>query len=57
MNKKLNEKYLKRIKHLSESIDPEFAHITADDILCDLLLEIGYKDLVNEFYKIEKWYA
>ena len=57
MNKKLNEKYLNQMKQLVDIFDTEVAHSTADEILCELLLEMGYKDLVDEYNKIDKWYA
>ena len=38
-------------------MDRESAHIYADDILCKLLKELGYKELVEEYDKIHKWYA
>lgn len=37
--------------------DHELSHIKADDILSDLLRDLGYDDVVDEFDKIEKWYA
>ena len=37
--------------------DLESAHGTADQVLCDLLTELGYGDVVAEYDKIEKWYA
>ena len=37
--------------------DPEGAHSMADDILCKLLISLGYQDVVDEWDKIEKWYA
>ena len=54
MNKKLNEKYLNQMKQLVDIFDTEVAHSTADEILCELLLEMGYKDLVDE-YKIKEF--
>lgn len=41
----------------SEDADIEKEHIQADEILCDFLLHLGYKELVDEFQKIWKWYA
>lgn len=38
-------------------IDAEIAHVEADDILMNLLREIGMGDVADEFDKIEKWYA
>lgn len=37
--------------------DPEAAHSEADRVLCLLLSEIGYDDVVAEWDKITKWYA
>lgn len=37
--------------------DPEYYHKIADDILCSLLSDLGYKDVVNYFYNIKKYYA
>lgn len=37
--------------------DPEDSHIRADHILCDTLKSLGYTKLVNEYYKVYKWYV
>jgi hypothetical protein len=37
--------------------DKEILHVEADDILCELLVELGYIELVNAFCKVPKWYA
>lgn len=37
--------------------DPEVDHRIADGILCDVLMELGYSDLVDAYEKITKWYA
>ena len=37
--------------------DPESAHGYADDFLCEILSELGYGAVVDEFNKIKKWYA
>lgn len=37
--------------------DTEMAHIQADEIICAVLEELGYKDIVDEYNKIYKWYA
>ena len=62
MNKRLNDKYLKRLKEVKqkyevEEDDTEVAHSLADAVLCDLLESLGYVELVEEFYSIHKWYA
>lgn len=48
---------IKKLKKLQGSGDNEAAHNEADAILCDLLTELGYADVVAEWEKIEKWYA
>jgi hypothetical protein len=37
--------------------DPESAHGYADDFLCEILNELGYSAVVDEFNKIKKWYS
>lgn len=40
-----------------EDADREVAHIRADEALCELLLALGYSDVVDAFEDIGKWYA
>ena len=37
--------------------DLEGSHGDADALLCEILREHGYNELVNEFHKLDKWYA
>ena len=37
--------------------DVEDDHREADQVLCELLSELGYDDVVNLYQQIEKWYA
>ena len=37
--------------------DTEVAHGNADDTLCELLISLGYQDVVDEWIAVEKWYA
>ena len=48
-----------RMKELAEYKypDKECAHGEADDLLCELLEILGYSDIVNNFEKLDKWYA
>lgn len=48
---------LKRLQDTQTWRDIENAHVEADDILCEVLLKLGYKDIVDEFVKVHKWYA
>lgn len=38
-------------------IDIEAAHEDADGVLCKLLISLGYRDVVDEWAQVEKWYA
>lgn len=37
--------------------DKEAAHAYADDIMCNLLEDLGYAEGVEIFRRAEKWYA
>jgi len=50
------KKYVEKFNWLS-GYDKEEDHVKADDILCVLLRELGYDKVVDEFNKLEKWYA
>ena len=57
----LREKYLKKFddlvkKHLSDP-EEEGDHIAADNMLCNLLRELGFDDIVSRYDEIDKWYA
>ena len=37
--------------------DEEITHSKADDLMCDLLRELGYGEGVDVFKDMPKWYA
>jgi len=37
--------------------DTEMAHSNADMVLCLLLIDLGYGDVVAAYNQVEKWYA
>ena len=37
--------------------DLEIAHYKADNILLEILLDLGLDNIVEEYEKIDKWYA
>lgn len=59
MNKRLNDKYLERMNEVKQRYedDEETAHYLADEILCDLLINLGYAELVKVYDSVPKWYA
>lgn len=54
---KLSKSAIEELRKLKEMGDPEAAHSKADDVLCNLLKELGFNDVVTEYAKVEKWYA
>ncbi len=54
MNK---EQALKELAKCINNNDVEMAHSDADDVLCELLISLGYEDVVNEYNLVPKWYA
>lgn len=42
---------------VSERGDPETLHIKADQLLCEILTDLGYGDVVAIFNDMEMWYA
>lgn len=51
------EQAVRELKECQRCDDTEAAHCEADDVLCALLLELGYKDVVDEWLKVRKRYA
>lgn len=37
--------------------EPEVNHGDADDLLCEMLIDLGYKDIIAIYHRISKWYA
>jgi len=57
MNKKLNDKYINLMQSAVDCGDTETGHGDADDLLCDLLRELGYNELVDKYNDVAKWYS
>jgi hypothetical protein len=51
------EQAIAELKRLQLDRDAEVAHGEADDVLCKLLAALGYQDVVDEWEKVDKWYA
>jgi len=49
--------YLDEMQQCINNSDTEEAHIDADRILCNLLVQLGYGDVVDLWYEVEKWYS
>jgi len=53
----IREAAIKELKRLQGGGDIEATRGDADKVLCDLLKMLGYGDVVEEYHKVEKWYA
>lgn len=51
------DKALIELRRLQKSGDTECAHSAADGVLCRLLENLGFGDVVEEYHKVDKWYA
>lgn len=51
------DKAIRKLREQQGNGDTEAAHANADDVLCNLLVALGYEDVVAEWRKVEKWYA
>lgn len=57
LTKEQKDKFIKKLKELSNDNDTEISHITADNILCMILSLLDCDEIVEEYNKINKWYA
>ena len=51
------EEAIAKLRALHTSYDPEIDHEEADKVICELLIALGYEDVVIEFDNVDKWYA
>lgn len=55
---KFEKSILEQMKELEEEDgDYEICHSQADNLLCDLLIKLGYEEIVDSYHKVGKWYA
>lgn len=55
----MEEKYINKLKKIQEEqkYDEEVRHGLEDELLCELLTELGYKKIVELYDSTDKWYA
>lgn len=46
-----------RMRELQRDRDHEAAHGRADAVLCELLRDLGFGDVVDEYLKLQRWCA
>ncbi len=56
-DKKLENEYIEKIEQECKGFDQESDHVYADNLLCELLKELGFNNLVKRYEEIPKWYA
>ena len=47
---------IRKLLDLQNNEDMEYAHLEADNILCELLDSLGYEEVVEAFHDIDKEY-
>lgn len=52
-NRELSDKYVDELNEYTKEADHEYS----DDTLCQLLLDLGYEDVVEAYKKVPKWYS
>ena len=48
--------FIEELKEIQKYTNVEDAHVEADNILCRVLIELEYDEIVEEYRKIDKWY-
>ena len=51
------EEFKKRMQAIADIRDAEKGHIEADDLMCELLKDLGYGEGVDIFEGMNRWYA
>ncbi len=51
------EEAIEKLNDCIDNDDTEMAHADADSVLTELLKSLGYRDVVNVFSCVKKWYA
>jgi len=50
--------YVDKMKNcIAKNYDPEVSHSDADNILVELLDELGYYEVTFEYSQVKKWYG
>ena len=52
----MDKEILKKLKDAKGSGEEEYFHCEADRLLCKLLLHLGYKEIVDAYKDLDKWY-
>jgi len=53
----IEKEYINKLKDIQKGEDIENRHIEEDRLLCDLLEELGYIEIVKLYNKTIKWFV
>ena len=51
------DEFYKKMKEIAEHKCEELVHIEMDELMCQILRELGYGSGVEIFEKVDKWYS
>ena len=51
------DEFALKMSQIALNTDEESSHLDADDLMCRVLIKMGYVDGVNVFKRMKKWYA
>jgi len=57
INHELAQEAINELSTAKHCGDEEIGHLNADEALCELLIKLGYEEVVDEFRAVPKWYA
>lgn len=57
MNESKSDYYVRELQSLQNDSDTEKVHAVADGILCELLRDLGYGEVVDAYEQLDMWYA
>ena len=57
MNPQVFYEKMKRLRGDNDDYDKELTHDAMDNLMCEVLTELGYEDGVKVFQETDKWYA
>ena len=51
------EEFRNKMQAIADKRDTEYAHIEADNLMCELLKGLGYGEGVDIIKEMDKWYS
>jgi hypothetical protein len=51
------DEFAAKMREIATGVDPEGSHADADNLMCELLMSLGYSEGITVFLEMGKWYA